>query len=124
MSSDAPALIQQAIERFLEEVPALKPLPVIVDLELKGRGDIQAFQIDMPDLKITKGVPDHARVRLEVPRADFNTLATKGTVEDWIHAFEVGTAKASGDSSMLRLIAQVTEKQVGRNRLSKGRGGS
>ncbi len=121
MSSDAPELIRKAIENFLEEVPALKPLPVVVDLELKGRGDIQAFQIDMPDMKITKGVPDHARVRLEVPRADFNNLATKGTVEDWIHAFEVGTAKASGDSSMLKLIAQVTEKQVGRNRLSKGR---
>lgn len=124
MSSDAPALIRQAIEHFLNEVPALRPLPVTIDLELKGRGDIQAFQIEMPDMKIIKGVPDHARIRLELPRADFNTLATKGTVEDWIHAFEVGTAKASGDSSMLKLISQVTEKQVGRNRLSKGRGGS
>lgn len=124
MSSDAPDLIRQAIERFLDEVPALRPLPVTIDLELKGRGDIQAFQIEMPDVKITKGVADHARVRLELPRADFNTLATKGTVEDWIHAFEIGTAKASGDSSMLKLIGQVTEKQVGRNRLSKGRGGS
>ena len=124
MSSDAPELIRQAVEHFLDEVPALRPLPVVIDLELKGRGDIQAFQGEMPDLKITKGVADHARVRLEVPRADFNTLATKGTVEDWLHAFEVGTAKASGDSAMLKLIAQVTEKQVGRNRLSKGRSGA
>ncbi len=122
MSSDAPSLIKKAIEHFLDEVPALKPLPLTLDLELKGRGDIQAFQVELPDLKITKGVADHARVRLEVPRADFNTLAEKGKVDDWIHAFEVGTAKASGDSSMLKLIAQVTEKQVGRNRLSKGRG--
>ena len=121
MSSDAPELIRQAVQHFVGEVPALRPLPVVVDVELKGRGDIQSYKLEMPDMTVTKGVADHARVRIEIPRADFNSLAAKGTVEDWIHAFEVGTAKASGDSAMLKLIRQVTEKQVSRNHLSKGK---
>ena len=119
MSSDAPVLIEQAVNRFLDEVPALKPLQLIVDLELRGRGDVQSYTVEVPGPKITKGVADHARVRMEVPRADFNVLAEKGHIKDWRHAFEVGTVKASGDTAMLRLIAQVVGKQEERDSLRK-----
>ena len=119
MASDAPALIEQAIVQFLDEVPALLPLKLIVDVELRHRADIKSYTVELPGPTITKGVADHARVRIEVVRSVFNELAEKGHLKDWRHAFEVGDAKASGDSNMIKLIRQVVEKQEERNRLRK-----
>lgn len=119
MASDAPALIEQAIARFIGEVPALAPLKLVFDVELRHRSDIQSYVVELPGPKITKGVADHARVRIEVVRSVFNDLAQKGQLKDWRHAFEVGDAKASGDSNMIKLIRQVVEKQEERNRLRK-----
>lgn len=119
MASDAPALIDQAVKRFLAEVPALEPLKLVLDLELRAKGDIQAYTVEVPGPKVMKVVADHARVRLEVVRAEFNVLAAKGTLVEWREAFEKGDAKASGDSNMIKLIRQVVEKQEERNRLRK-----
>ena len=119
MASDTAALIEKAIERFLAEVPALQPLKIVVDLELRAKGDIQSYVVELPGPKIKKGVADHARVRLEVVRSHFNALADKGTIESWREAFERGDAKASGDSNMIKLIRQVVEKQEERGRLRK-----
>lgn len=121
MSSDAPALIEKAVERFLSEVPALQPLKVVVDLELRAKGDLQSYMVELPGPVIRKGVADHARIRLEVVRSLFNVLAEKGHLNDWREAFEKGDAKASGDSNMIKLIRQVVEKQEERNRLRKAR---
>lgn len=119
MASDAPALIDKAVKRFLAEVPALEPLKLTLDLELRARGDIQAYTVELPGPKITKGVADHARIRLEVVRSEFNVLAEKGTLPLWRAAFEKGDAKASGDTNMIKLIRQVVEKQEERSRLRK-----
>jgi len=121
MASDTPALIGKAVERFLGEVPALAPLKIVIDLELKAKGDIQAYIVELPGPKISKGVADNARVRLEVVRSEFNVLAEKGRLPDWRAAFERGDAKASGDSNMIKLIRQVVEKQEERNSLRKAR---
>lgn len=120
MSSDTPELIRTAFERFLGEVPALAPLKVVVDLELRAKGDVQSYIVELPGPKVTKGVADHARVRLEVIRGAFNTLAVKGTVADWRQAFEKGDAKAGGDPNMIKLVRQVVEKHEERSRLRKG----
>jgi hypothetical protein len=119
MSSDTPVLIEQAVTRFLREVPALEPLKLTFALELRAKGDIQAYTVTVPGPVIAKGVPDHARVRVEVVRSRFNVLAEKGTVADWREAFEVGDAKADGDSNMLKLIAQVVAKHEERGRLRR-----
>lgn len=118
-STDTPDLIRQAVERFLDEVPALRQLSLVVDLELRAKGDLQSYTLEVPGPKITKGVADHARVRLEIVRQAFNQLAAKGTVSDWREAFEKGDAKANGDSAMIKLIAQVVEKHEERSRLRK-----
>ena len=39
MSGDAKILIEMAARSFLDEVPALKPLTVVVGIDLHGRGD-------------------------------------------------------------------------------------
>ena len=72
-----------------------------------------------PGPEITKDAGADARVHLEIPRADFNELATSGTLEDWKRAFETGHAKASGDGGILKLIANVAARQDERNHTSK-----
>jgi hypothetical protein len=109
------------VKRFLEEVPALAPLKLVAAVELRGRGDVQIYRIEMPGLKVTKDIATDARARLEIPRAAFNELATKGHVKEWREAFATGTAKATGVEQILRLIVQVVERQEERARTRRAR---
>ena len=114
-------LIKTAIERFQAEVPALAQLKLVVALELRGRGDVQLYRIEMPGQRVTKDVPTDARVRLSVPRSAFNELATEGRVRDWREAFEHGNAKAEGAPEILKLIETVVARQQERARTRKVR---
>jgi hypothetical protein len=111
MSEDAKTLIELAVNRFLEEVPALEPIKLVVAVELRGRGDVQHFRLEMPGVKVTKTPPDDARVRVEMQRPFFNVMAHEAKVPDWIEAFTYGQAKASGPDQFLKLIRNVVEKQ-------------
>jgi hypothetical protein len=119
--SDTRTLIETAVTRFLEEVPALAPLKLVAGLELRGRGDIQMYRVQMPGPQVTKDIASDAQVRLEVNRATFNELATKGHIADWRAAFEHGDARATGIEQFLRLITQVVEKQEERSRTRRAR---
>ena len=121
MASDTKSLIETAVRRFLEEVPALQPLKLVAGLELRGRGDVQMYRVELPGPKVTKDIAADARVRLEVPRARFNTLATKGHVRDWREAFAHGEAKATGVDQVLKLIVNVVERQEERGRTRRAR---
>jgi hypothetical protein len=104
------------VKRFLEEVPALQPLKLVAGLELRGRGDVQMYRVELPGPKVTKDIAADAKVRLEVPRAKFNDLATKGHVQDWREAFARGEAKATGIEQVMKLIVNVVERQEERGR--------
>jgi hypothetical protein len=121
MAEDAKALIELATRRFIEEVPALEPIKLIVGIELRGRGDIQHFRMEMPGLKVTKGAATDARVRMDMRREFFNVMAREGKVPDWIEAFTYGQAKASGPEQFLKLIVNVVERQQERQRTRKAR---
>jgi hypothetical protein len=114
-------LIETAVTRFLDEVPALAPLKLVAGLELRGRGDVQIYRVELPGPKVTKDIAADAKVTLAVPRSHFNALATKGHVRDWREAFEKGDAKASGIEQYLRLIVQVVEKQEERARTRRAK---
>lgn len=116
MAEDAKSLIEQATNRFLDEVPALKPMKLVVAVELRGRGDTQHFRLQLPEVKVTKDIPDDAQIRLEMPRAFFNEMAKDARLADWREAFMYGQAKASGPTQFLQLIERVANKQDERNR--------
>jgi hypothetical protein len=118
---DTKTLIETAVKRFLAEVPALEPLKIVVGLELRGRGDVQIYRVELPGPKVTKDIPSDAKVTLHVPRANFNELATKGHVKQWREAFEAGTAKATGIDQVMRLIVNVVGKQEERSRTRHAR---
>jgi hypothetical protein len=118
---DTRTLIETGVNRFLEEVPALQPLKLIVGLELRARHDTQLYRVELPGPKVTKAVASDAKVTLEVQRARFNELATKGYVADWREAFAHGEARATGIEQVLRLIVTVVERQEERARTRRAR---
>ena len=122
MSEDAKTLIETATRHFLEEVPALEPIKLVVGVELRGRGDTQHYRLEMPGVKVTKGPATDARVRVEMRREFFNAMVEGGgKVPDWVEAFTYGQAKASGPEQFLKLIVNVTERQQERQRMRKAR---
>ena len=118
---DAKTLIETAINRFLEEVPALAPLKLVFAVELRGRGDVQMYRVELPGPKITKGIAEDARVRVEMPRSFFNVMAQEAHIADWREAFMYGKAKATGVDQILKLIVHVVEKQEERQRTRRAR---
>jgi hypothetical protein len=121
MSEDAKALIELATRRFLAEVPALAPIKLTVGVELRGRGDVQHFRLEMPDIKVSKGPASDARLRVDMRREFFNVMAREGKVPDWVEAFTYGQAKASGPEQIMRLITKMVELQQERERTPRAR---
>ena len=121
MADDAKALIEVAVRRFIEEVPALAPVKLVVGIELRGRGDVQQFRLEMPEVKVTKGPAADARVRVVMRREFFNVMAREAKVPDWVEAFTYGQAKASGPDQIIKLIVNVVERQQERDRTPKAR---
>jgi hypothetical protein len=102
-------------------VPALKPLKLVVGLDLRGRGDVQMYRIEMPGPTVTKDIASDSKVRVSVPRSEFNELATKGHIKDWREAFVHGEAKATGIEQVMKLIVNVVERQEERARTRKAK---
>jgi len=123
-SSDAIELLDRATRGFLDEVPALKDLKLVVGVDLNGRGgDVQQFRIDLPELDIRKDMATEAKIRIEMRRDFFNLMVEHGAkVADWEQAFHEGRAKATGVEQYLKLIQRVVERQQERARTRRARG--
>jgi hypothetical protein len=118
--ASTPELIKTAIERFQAEVPALAQLKLVFELELRGRGDVQMFRVEVPGPKISKAAStEDARVTVEIVRSEFNRLAEQGHVRDYEQAYDAGQIKVSGDSGIQKLIAQVIQRHEERVRTKK-----
>jgi hypothetical protein len=119
---DAPKLIEQAVRGFLDEVPALKQLKLVVRVDLQGRGDVQQFRLQMPEVQVKRELAADARVAVQMRRDFFNLMVEHGAkVADWRDAYEDGRLKVSGVDQYLRLIANVVERQEERNRTRRAR---
>ena len=121
MAEDAKSLIELATKRFIDEVPALAPIKLVVGVELRGRGDVQHYRLEMPSLSVTKGAAHDARMRVDMRREFFNVMAREAKVPDWVEAFTYGQAKASGPEQFQKLIVNVIERQQERQRTRKAR---
>ncbi len=116
--ADAKPMIQAAVTDLLEEVPQLKPLKLVVGIDLLGRSDLQQFRLLMPDLEVTKDPGADAKVRVEMRRDFFNLMVEHDAkLADWHQALHEGRVKATGVMQYLRLIGQVVEKEEERVRL-------
>jgi hypothetical protein len=113
-------LIEQAVRTVLDEVTALKPMKLVVGIDLHGRGDVQQFRLELPDVTVTKDIAADARVRVEMRRDFFNLMVEHGAkVDDWSQALHEGRLKATGVQQYLQLIGRVVEKHQERARLRR-----
>lgn len=119
MSGDARTLIAKAANDVVEQVPALAPLKIVIDVQLQGRGDLQVFRLKMPQAEVTKDVATDAKIHLAMRREEFNRLVDEASISAWRKAFETGSVKASGVEQYMKLITQVVEKQQSRAQLKR-----
>ncbi len=114
-------LIRGAVEQVQGEAPALARLKLVFGLELRGRGDIQAYRVELPGPNVAKGFDQDERVHVSIPRSDFNELAAKGSLSDWREAYVHGHLKVEGDPEVRKLIGTVIERQLARAGLKRAR---
>ena len=112
--AETKALIEGAVRRFQEDVPALKPLKLVFRLELHARGEAAVWRVELPGPRVSRDPPHDARVEVTIPRVFFNELAKDGHLPDWIEAYEHGHVRVAGDRQIIRLIGNVVERQLAR----------
>ena len=116
-SADTRALIEQALERFTAEVPALRQLKLVVRLELLARGgDAPIWRIEVPGPKVTKEAAGDAKLDVVVARPQFNELVKDGRLKHWAEAYEHGHVKVSGEPAVVSLLGNVIQRQLVRVR--------
>lgn len=113
-SGDTRTLIKQAIENLQEEVPSLKQLKLVIRLELRARGDVPIWRVEVPGPAISKDPAGDARLDVSVSRSHFNELAADGRLKDWVDAYENGHVRVSGDAAVTKLIGNVIQRQQAR----------
>jgi hypothetical protein len=113
-SGDTRVLIEQAIERLQEELPALKQLKLVIRLELRSHGDVPIWRVEVPGPKIAKEPAGDARIDVSVSRSHFNELAAEGHLKHWVDAYENGHVRVSGDGAVTKLIGNVIQRQLAR----------
>lgn len=114
-TADTKAQIAQALEQFANDVPALKQLKLVIRLELLARGDIPTWRVEVPGPKISKDPAADARLDISIPRPRFNELAKDGRLRDWVDAYEHGQVNVSGEPAVVKLVANVIERQLARS---------
>ncbi len=114
-------LIRAAVERLQDDVPALARLKLVFGLELRGRGDVQLYRVELPGPKISKGIGDDERVHVSIPRSHFNELVADGKLEHWHEAYDHGHIRIEGDPKIQQLVGQVIAHAEARGRLRKAR---
>jgi hypothetical protein len=114
-ATETKALIAQAVERLQQEVPALKQLKLVVKLELRAPGgDAPIWRVEVPGPRIDRDPAGDARLEVSVARPDFNELARDGQLRHWAEAYEHGHVRVSGDSAVVKLLANVISRQLAR----------
>jgi hypothetical protein len=108
-------LIAQAVEGLQAEVPSLRRVKLVVRLELRARGgDVPIWRVEVPGPNIARDPAGDARIDVSVARSHFNELAEDGRLEHWIDAYERGHVQVTGDIAVMRLLANVIQRQRAR----------
>ena len=113
-SGDTRSLIVQAVEGLQDEVPALRQLKLVIRLELRARGDVPTWRVEVPGPVVSKDPAGDARIDVSVSRSHFNELAAEGRLKHWVDAYDHGHVRVSGDPAVTKLIGNVIQRQQAR----------
>src|SRR3954453_2103397 len=114
-SGDTRQLIEQAVTRFTAEVPSLANLALVIRLELRARGDVPTWRVEVPGPKISKDPAGDARLDISISHSDFNQLVKDGRLREWVRAYEHGHVNVSGEPAVVKLVGNVIERQLARS---------
>ena len=115
-TADTKTLIEGAVARLLDEVPALRNLALVLRLDLRERGGPATWRVEVPGPKAARDPAKDGRVAVAIDRPAFNALAAKGRLGDWVAAYEKGTVRVTGDPNVIRLVGKVVERRLARKR--------
>jgi hypothetical protein len=121
VATETKELIEEGARRFLDEVPALRQLRLIVRLDLRARRESQTWRIALPEVDVRRDPAADAKVTVLAPRSHFNELAKDGRLQHWRDAYENGYIRVVGQDEILKLIARVIERHETRARIKKRR---
>ena len=114
-------LIDEGVRRFLDEVPALKQLKLVLRLDLRARRESQTWRVEIPGIDVARDPAADAKVTVVAPRSHFNELAKDGRLQHWRDAFENGYVRITGQDEILKLIGRVIERHEKRAKMKKRR---
>ena len=108
-----PEMISTALDGLMNEVPALKKLKLVFGLDIRAKGDIQTYRVELPGPEISKGRGEDERCRIEIDRPTFNSLADpKSGLSVYRRAVEDGHIRFEGDANVAKLVAKVVEART------------
>jgi hypothetical protein len=121
LSQDTKELIELGARRFLDELPALKQLKLVMRLDLRSKRDSQTWRVEFPDIDVKKDPAGDAKVIVLAPRSHFNELARDGQLQHWRDAYENGYVRVAGQDDILKLVGKVIERHEKRLLIKKRR---
>jgi hypothetical protein len=119
VATETKDLIEEGTRRFLDEVPALKQLKLVLRLDLRARRDSQTWRVELPDINVKRDPAADAKVTVLAPRSHFNELAKDGRLQHWRDAYLNGYVRVVGQDDILKLIGRVIERHESRARTKK-----
>jgi hypothetical protein len=114
-------LIELGARRFMEEIPALKQLKLVVRLDLRARRDSQTWRVELPEIKVSRDPAADAKITVLAPRSHFNELARDGRLQHWRDAYQNGYVRVVGQEEMIKLVGRVIERHEAREKIKKRR---
>jgi hypothetical protein len=114
-------LIELGAKRFLEEVPALKQLRLVVRLDLRARRDSQTWRVVLPEIDVARDPASDAKITVLAPRSHFNELARDGRLQHWRDAYQNGYVRVAGQDEIIKLVGRVIERHEAREKIKKRR---
>jgi hypothetical protein len=121
VASETKDLIEEGARRFIDEVPALKQLKLVLRLDLRSRRESQTWRVQLPLIEARRDPAADARVTVVAPRSHFNELAKDGRLQHWRDAYENGYIRVTGQDEILKLIGRVIERHETRAKIKKRR---
>jgi hypothetical protein len=121
VASETKDLIEEGARRFIDEVPALKQLKLVLRLDLRSRRESQTWRVQFPMVEAKRDPAADARVTIVAPRSHFNELAKDGRLQHWRDAYENGYIRITGQDEILKLVGRVIERHETRAKIKKRR---
>ena len=73
--------------------------------------------MEVPGPRVDRDPAGDARLDVSVARPRFNELAREGRLRDWAQAYDHGHVRVSGDPAVVKLLANVIQRQLARARV-------